>query len=415
MPTKKRRRKKRSVNVRNLAIVLIGAVVLLAAGIFLISRIFAGREPAKPVVETIDPSEVVETKEPENSDSGKEETPSDESRVSLFLSGDGLLHESVYEDAYNADGTFNFAKQMDRITAIAEKYDLEFYNQETILGGTELGLSGFPTFNSPQEFGSYMVSKGFNLVSTANNHCLDAGFTGVTNSRNFWNAQKGVLMQGTNTSQAEYDELAVTEVNGMKIAFLAYCENTNGIYPDYDFEVNYFPSYEEQMLAKVRQAKEQCDAVIVSMHWGTEYSFEVNETQRNLARQLAEAGADVIVGNHVHVIEPFEWIGDSVCFYAMGNLISSQIDTENRIGMMAGLDLVKTVNEDGTTSVKIENLRADLHYTYLEGEYPALRTNIQVYPFTEVDDSVLPDHQSIYEQFKAIITNLDQNIQIGGV
>lgn len=94
MPTKKRR-KKRSVNVRNLAIVLIGAVVLLAAGIFLISRIFAGREPAKPVVETIDPSEVAETKEPENSDSGKEETPSDESRVSLFLSGDGLLHESV--------------------------------------------------------------------------------------------------------------------------------------------------------------------------------------------------------------------------------------------------------------------------------------------------------------------------------
>ena len=67
------------------------------------------------------------------------------------------------------------------------------------------------------------------------------------------------------------------------------------------------------------------------------------------------------------------------------------------------------------SSVKIENLRADLHYTYLEGEYPALRTNIQVYPFTEVDDSVLPDHQSIYEQFKAIITNLDQNIQIGGV
>jgi len=127
-------------------------------------------------------------------------------------------------------------------------------------------------------------------------------------------------MQGTNTSQQEYDEIAVTEVSGMKIAFLAYCENTNGIEPDTDYEVNYFPGYEEEMLAKVRKAKEENDAVIVSMHWGTEYSMEVNSTQSSLAQRLADAGADVIIGNHVHVIEPFEWIDDSVVFYAMGNL-----------------------------------------------------------------------------------------------
>jgi hypothetical protein len=83
--------------------------------------------------------------------------------------------------------------------------------------------------------------------------------------------------------------------------------------------------------------------------------------------------------------------------------------------MMAGMDLVKTVNADGTTDVKVENLRADLHYTYLEGEYPELRTNIQVYPFTEMNDSILPGWQSTYEEFKKIITSMDQNIQIGGV
>ena len=168
---------------------------------------------------------------------------------------------------------------MDRITAVAEKYDLQFYNQETILGGTELGLTGYPVFNSPQEFGSYMVSKGFNLVSTANNHCLDMGFTGVTNSRNFWNAQSGVLMQGTNTSQEEYDEIAVTEVNGMKIAFLAYCENTNGIAPDYNWEVNYFPGYEEEMLAKVSDPVKYNDEVIypdkvrLNCYYYRHYSF----------------------------------------------------------------------------------------------------------------------------------------------
>lgn len=418
MPTKKRR-KKRTVNYRNLAIVVIGGLLIMGALIFGISRIFAKKGPDQPVVETIDPAEAETQTTPEPSDSGKKDESSssaDEKKVSLFLTGDGLLHESVYEDAWiESSRSFDFAKQLDRIGNIASRYDLSFYNQETILGGMELGLSGYPVFNSPQEFGSYMVSRGFNLVSTANNHCLDMGYTGVANSREFWNSQRGVLMQGTNTSQAEYDEIAVKEVKGMKIAFLAYCEMTNGISPDYDYEVNYFPGYEEKMLAKVRKAKEENDAVIVSMHWGTEYSFDVNETQKSLARKLADAGADVIVGNHVHVIEPFEWVGDTPVFYAMGNLISSQIDVENRIGMMAAMDLVKTVNEDGTTEVKVENLRADLHYTYLEGEYPDLRTNIQVYPFSEMNDSILEGYQSTYEEFKKIITKLDQNIEIGGI
>lgn len=420
MPTKKRRKgKKRTVSIRNLLIVVAAAFAVIGGLIFVISRIITPKEPEKPVVETIDPADAetaAQTQEntEENTDP-KQESSTDETRVSLFVCGDGLLHESVYEDARTAGGGFDFAKQLDRITDIASKYDLEYYNQETILGGTEMGLTGYPVFNSPQEFGTYMVSKGFNLVSTANNHCLDMGFEGISNSRDFWNRQSGVLMQGTNTSQSEYDELAVMEVKGMKVAFLAYCEHTNGVVPAYDYEVNYFPGYEEEMLAKVAKAKEENDVVIVSMHWGTEYSFDVNDTQSSLARRLADAGADVIIGNHVHVIEPFEWIGDSVVFYAMGNLISSQIDVENRIGMMAGMDLVKTVGPDGTTSVKIENLRADLHYTYLEGEYPELRTNIQVYPFSEVDDSILEDHQATYSEFKKIITKLDQNIQIGGV
>lgn len=415
MPTKKRKSQKRKINPLRLLLVALIALALLAGVFFLIVKVFGSKEPAPPAVETIDPAEAEEEQSSsEESGAVSPQTQDGETRVSLFFTGDGLLHESVYMDAMNSDGSFDFAKQLDRITDIASKYDLQFYNQETILGGTDLGLSGYPVFNSPQEFGSYMVSKGFNLVSTANNHCLDMGWTGVTNSRNFWNSQRGVLMQGTNTSQQEYDEIAVTEVSGMKIAFLAYCENTNGIEPDTDYEVNYFPGYEEKMLAKVRKAKEENDAVIVSMHWGTEYSMEVNSTQSSLAQRLADAGADVIIGNHVHVIEPFEWIDDSVVFYAMGNLISSQIDLENRVGMMAALDLVKTTDENGNSTVKIENLKADLHYTYLEGEYPDLRTNIEVYPFSQLNNSILEDYEGVYEEFKGVMTSLDKNIQIGG-
>ncbi len=402
MPTKKRRK----VRWERIAVLILVPVLLVTALVFGVKAIFGKKdaEPKKEDTAEVKEDETVPEEEPE--EKGK--------KVTLFLTGDGLIHESVYMDAWNEDGSFNFDKQLHRIAEIAAPYDLQYYNQETILGGTELGLSGYPVFNSPVEFGEYMVKSGFNLVSTANNHCLDMGFAGVSNSRAFWNGQKGVLMQGTNTTQEEFDEIASMEVNGIKIAFVSYCEHTNGIYPEYDFEVNYFPGYEEQMLDKIRRAKETNDVVIAAMHWGTEYSHGVNETQTWLAEQMVDAGADIIVGNHPHVIQPFQWVKGKPVFYAMGNLISSQLDDDNLIGMMAGLDIIKT-EEDGKTEIRIENVRADLHYTIMEGVYPDLRYNIEVIPFSQLNDDILPGYQEIYQTYSDIIRSLDSNITIGGV
>lgn len=332
-------------------------------------------------------------------------------RVSLFLCGDSVIHESVYTDAENADGSFDFGKQLDAVADLAEPYDLEYYNQETILGGSALGLSGYPAFNSPQEFGSYMVSRGFNLVSTASNHSLDKGLPGIQASRTFWNSQQGVLTDGSNSSQEEYDAIPHTVVNGISIAFLAYTFGTNGIEPDYSWEVNCYTGHVDEMLAEVSSADEQYDCVIVAMHWGTEYSSEVNQEQLDLSQRLADAGADIIVGNHPHAVQPFKMINGTVpCFYAMGNLISSQPDTENRIGMIAGLDITKT-----DTGIKADNIRADLIYTLMQGEYPALRTDIRTVPFSSLSDDDLPDHEAIYSRYSSLITSLDSSITMGGV
>lgn len=403
-----KKRKRRKVNNGRLALVIVLLGLCIGLAVVLASRLFFSDQSA---------SESITTAETTSTPSA---TPDPDKHVSLFVTGDGLIHDSVYTDAQNEDGTFNFAKQLDEVLNVVNNYDFAYYNQETILGGTELGLSGYPTFNSPQEFGSYMVSKGFNLVSTANNHCLDKGFTGVQNSRNFWNSQANVLMSGTNSTEEEYNAIPSMEVNGIKIAFLAFCENTNGINADYSWEVNYFPGHEEEMLNKVRQAKSENDVVIVSMHWGTEYSHEVNGTQYSLASQLTEAGADIIVGNHPHVIQPFQWVNNKPVFYAMGNLISSQLNQENLVGMVGAIDITK--KEDGT--IVIDNVRADLVYTTMEGTYPALRYNIQVHPMKSVSDETLQAQecskdyntvQELYDASSAIITSLDSNITIGGI
>ncbi len=402
MPNRKRKIQKFHV------FLLIISLILVCTGICAVIYLFTNQSEKKE-------ASIISTNEPTVEPTS---TPSI-NKVRLFLTGDGLLHDSVYTDA-NEDGTYNFSKQLDEVLNVVSNYDLAYYNQETILGGTELGLSGYPTFNSPKEFGSYMVSKGFNLVSTANNHCLDKGFTGVQSSRDFWNAQTNVLMSGTNSTEEEHNVIPSIEINGIKIAFLAYCENTNGIEPDYSWEVNYFPGHEEEMLNKVTQAKSENDVVIVSMHWGTEYSHEVNDTQYTLADELTKAGADVVVGNHPHVIQPFQWVNDKPVFYAMGNLISTQLNQENLVGMCASLDITK--NEDG--SIIIDNVCADLTYTTMEGTYPDLRYNIQVHPMNVVSDETLQAQQcnkdyytvsELYESSKAIITSLDSNITIGGI
>ena len=122
------------------------------------------------------------------------------SEMSLFMTGDGLLHGAVYKDAYNGE-TYDFSYQLEILKPIIEKYDLAYYNQETILGGVELELSGYPMFNSPQEFGRDMVALGFNLVSLANNHSLDRSVKGIENSLRFWHEQDGVVFAGTYLSQ----------------------------------------------------------------------------------------------------------------------------------------------------------------------------------------------------------------------
>ena len=245
----------------------------------------------------------------------------------IFLTGDGLIHGAIYKDAYRiGNGTYDFTGMVEPLRPIVEKYDLRYYNQESMLGGTDLGLYCYHLFNSPQEFGDAMVGLGFNLVSTANNHSLDMGETGIQRSLEYWNSKDDVINAGTYTSWEDQQALDVHEINGITYTFLSWTFSCNGFYPPEgkEYLVNLYPGREEEMLEQVRKADEISDVVIMAIHWGTEYVHEPNQEQRELAVKLAEAGADIIVGNHPHVIQPVEWIGDTIVFYAMGNMIARQ-------------------------------------------------------------------------------------------
>lgn len=350
-------------------------------------------------------------------------------KASLITAGDNLIHSSVYKDA-NKNANYNgydFKPIYELIKPIVSKYDIAYYNQETILGGTELGLSDYPTFNSPQEVGDAMIDAGFNLVSMATNHTIDSGEKAVLASREYWNKQSDVLAVGSYSSEEERNEVQIREVNNITYTMLNYTYGTNGIRvpSGKEYLVNVWPTdldindpendneyqaYKENVKEDIERVRDKVDLLIVAMHWGVEYTHEPTEYEKDMAEYLASLGVDLIIGTHPHVIQPVTWIDDTLVIYSLGNFVSAQYQDENynkMVGLMTSLDITKTVKED-STEIKIDNVNNELVYTY----YSNYR-NFKIVPFSSQEiKNYLPSYQSVYETYKAIVQKYDSNIPV---
>ena len=339
--------------------------------------------------------------------------------------GDALLHPGVYMDANtykvgsNGYYIYDFHNQFSYIKDIIAPYDLKFYNQESIIGGKSLGLSGYPCFNSPDEIGDDLVDIGFNIVSLANNHAYDMGATGVRYSTNYWSKKKNVYTVGSYLSNEERNKPVIKQVNGITYSVLAYTYGTNGIYvpPENSYMVNLwdhfyddiYQSYKNQIKKDVEAVRDKVDILIVSMHWGNEYQHYTSSYQKDAAQFLSSLGVDVIVGHHPHVVQPIEYVGDTLVIYSLGNFISAQDGTERRIGMMAAFTVNKEVVDGITKEVKVSDVKADLIWTHHSGYQ-----NFKVIPFNKMTDAYLYNYRSIYDQYKGYINPKgDSRIQVG--
>lgn len=373
-------------------------VALLALTLASILIVFTLKEKK---VETKEPKKVLEKEE-------KEEIKT--SKLSLVMVGDALLHSSVYNDAYK-NGVYDFSSQLEYIKPIIQKYDLAFYNQESILGGTSIGLSDYPTFNSPQEFGDAMVDAGFNLVSLANNHTLDRGEKAVLNSCEYWKT-KDVLTAGSYTSFEEANEIKIKEKNGIKYTLLSYTYGTNGIpVPSgKEYLVNLYS--DEKAKEDIEKVKDKVDIILVSMHWGTEYQTEPTEEQKRQANYLSSLGVDIIIGTHPHIIEPITYINDTLVIYSLGNFISAQStnnDYNTMVELMTSVDIIKE-EKDGEVTIKLDNLNNELLYNYYHKG--SRWTNFKVIPFSQINTSYNSDYQRLYNKYSEVVKMYDKNIEV---
>ena len=327
--------------------------------------------------------------------------------------GDALIHSSVYNDAYDKHTkSYDFTKQVSLIKPIVSKYDIAFYNQETILGGTELGLSNYPRFNSPYEVGDAMIDAGFNVVNLATNHTLDVGSKGVMNSCAYWAKHDDILTAGSYCSKEDQQTIKTATKNNISYALLSYTESTNGIPvpKGQEYLVNVYS--DELAKKQIEEIRDKVDVLIVSMHWGEEYTHTPTNFEKEKAKYLASLGVDIIIGTHPHVVQPVEWIDNTLVFYSLGNFISAQRQNENynkMVGLMPSLTITKTVNESGT-KIKIDNIQNELIYTY----YKNFR-DFKVIPFSQMTSEYLSNYENIYERYAKVIKNYDDTMPVVGL
>lgn len=326
------------------------------------------------------------------------------SKLSMSMVGDALIHEPIYKDAY-IDGRYDFSSMFSDFKYMVEDTDLLYYNAETIAGGERLGYSGYPSFNTPKEFHEEMINMGFNVVSRANNHTLDKGESGILNACNFWNEHSSVLTNGSACTREEKDNVRVLEKNNIRYALLSYTVMTNGNKSKKDYYVNIYS--DELAKRDIDYLKNDAELIIVAMHWGDEYRSTPNEAQKRIAKYLSDLGVNIIVGTHPHVIEPIEWINDTLVIYSLGNFISAQVtnnEYERRIGLMVNLDIIKTVINNKNT-IQLANVNTELLYTYSNN-----MKNYKVIPFSKLDDTILNNYSYYHEKYNNIVRMYDNTI-----
>jgi poly-gamma-glutamate capsule biosynthesis protein CapA/YwtB (metallophosphatase superfamily) len=273
--------------------------------------------------------------------------------LTLAAVGDILIHDTVYNKAKQQSGAYNFNPNFVPVKPYLTQPDITMANQETMIGGTQFGLSSYPSFNSPHEVGDALKENGVDLVTLANNHTLDRGEKIILSALNYWN-EIDVMYTGAYVSQDDQQNIRIMKKNDITVSFLSYTYGTNGIPvpAGKDHLVNLIEA--EKIKNDIKRAKDLSDVSVVSLHFGNEYERMPNDFQKEIVKVVTEAGGDIIIGHHPHVLQPVKWETASdgsktFVAYSLGNFLSGQRRNFKDIGGIVQLTVTKHVKGEEST------------------------------------------------------------------
>lgn len=314
----------------------------------------SGNPDSEPVDVTPAPTTEAPTTEAPTTEAPTE-PPIEPVTINLVAIGDMLMHAGASMPGLQADGTYNYDYLFANVGEAIKTADLAVVNNEVIMGGNEIGLLGYPNFNVRTELADAEVRAGFDVVLSATNHTLDQHMSGLNNTINYWKTNfPEISLLGVHDSAEDAAEITIREVEGIKIAMLNYTYGLNGysLPQGSEYAIDLMVSAtRDKIMQDIARAEELADIVVVFPHWGTEYQFKQNDEQSSWARAMTEAGADLIIGTHPHVLQPVEWVtaengNRSLVYYSLGNFVSIQYHHFAMLGGMADVSITK--DETGT-------------------------------------------------------------------
>ena len=262
----------------------------------------------------------------------KEKTTATEQETSarIMANGDLLYHDIIYISAKKSDGTYDFHENFEYVKPWLKQADLVIGDFEGTVNKDHY-LAGYPLFNAPGEVMDAIKDAGYQVLDLAHNHILDSQIEGVVSTADAIE-KAGMTPIGVYTHEPrDKAPIVIKEVNGIKVALLAYSYGFNGIEQSISQEdYNRYLSDldEDKMKAEIERAEKEADITIIMPQMGVEYQIEPTEEQKKLYHKMIDWGADIIFGGHPHVVEPAETVekdGDKkLIIYSMGNFISNQ-------------------------------------------------------------------------------------------
>ena len=283
----------------------------------------------------------------------------------IIMVGDILMHDGIEKCALQEDGSYDYSEIFRHTKKVIESADLALVNEEVIIGGEDLRITGYPSFNAPFGLADDLADAGFDVICHATNHALDRGKKGILNCIGNWADHPDIMVCGIHDSKEDSDNIRIFEGNGYKIAVLNYTYGTNGIPLPADMPYAVDLLDEKKVKDDLARAEKLADLTIVCPHWGTEYNLGISDMQKKWAGVFAKSGADIIIGTHPHVIEPIEEIttdGGKIVpvYYSIGNFINwtsgSGRGVANRmVGAMATVTLSR--DKEGKAFVKEYGVR----------------------------------------------------------
>lgn len=323
-----------------------------------------------------------------------------ERSITFTLAGNVLLNAEMWYDTAS-DGQYNFEYVFEDINNIMKKSNVNFYTQQGILGGKDLGLTSYTNFNTPYDTATELAKVGFNTISLASYHANDRGVQGITNAINFLNENK-ISYSGISLNEEDRLKNSIIEKNGIKVALLGYTTGLT-IATNNTYSVSIYS--EEQVKKDYDSIKDQADIIMVAIDYSNNRSLEVTEQEKTIANYLANLGVDIVIGNTGYSVQPIEKINNTLVFYSLGNMLSGHSLTDNKISAI--VDFKYTIKEKGgNIEKKYDDINVLLTYAYsLNG------VNYKVVPFTKIQTE-LNDYKIYYEKYNKLLTENNKNVKL---